>query len=614
MDTLSALALPDGGDRTGTIERKSNAKDADSLAWKFVGVQVVILATAVAWCHGWNHHNWGWVCYLPSMFIFVVVWATTLDRRCSLWPFRLSIVAAYATPLQGFYSSHFNFVVVPAASPFGYGHLVFWTLLCFVMLAPLYYKASLMFRRCLQTQYSADGAMLNASRNMMNQLLAAAPVLLVFILEASTALSGYTASIEEYAAHTPYCVHTPDDLGEYNTAFRCTQDPAYPFEAPGLENADHILGHLSSGIATLRLFLSPTTYSPFHNATARAATLARSPPVTDDTAVLMMHDFKRFLAVADYEDNLIAFVVAFTQGVVFIATLVASQVLVRGSRSTMDDLLQSRVTKAEIGAVACTGLNVLLVMVAGSLRAIEYGTGGAVLRVAIIGVLLVQMACLYKLCKDIITGHHKFHSVRAHRPSTTAVVPHPPETAAGATEAASTVEISPATSLPSSAQDGVLAMMEGFKRELEEQKGTTNDQKRASDEQIADLRKALEEQTSTTNEQKRASDEQVADLRKALEEQKRITDEMATGLRQALVDQASLRKALEQQRPPIDRNLENSLKEQGPLERVSSEAPAVKLGGMQELKSKARSKTFKLSSIDRNLESSLQEQGIDISR
>ena len=63
-----------------------------------------------------------------------------------------------------------------------------------------------------------------------------------------------------------------------------------------------------------------------------------------------------------------------------------------------------------------------------------------------------------------------------------------------------------------------------------------------------------------------------------------------------------------------DRSLENSLKEQGPLERVSSEAPAVKLGDMQELKSKARSKTFKLSSIDRNLESSSQEQGIDISR
>ena len=68
--------------------------------------------------------------------------------------------------------------------------------------------------------------------------------------------------------------------------------------------------------------------------------------MTDDTVVLVVHDFKRFLAVADYEDNVSAFIVAAAQGMVFIFTLVVSQVLARGSRSTMGDLLQSRVTKA----------------------------------------------------------------------------------------------------------------------------------------------------------------------------------------------------------------------------------------------------------------------------
>jgi hypothetical protein len=278
MEALEALELPDGGDRTDTIGRKSNAQDSDSLAWKFVGVQMVILGTAVAWCHGWNSVWWGLMCFLPSFFIFVVVWATTLDRRCSLWPLRLSIVVAMATGVQGFYSSHFDFVVVPAANPFGYGAHVFYTLLCFGMLAPLLYKALLAYRRCLQTQYTADGAMLTASLGMTKQLLASTPLLIVFVLAASTGLSKSTASIEEYAAHTPYCVHTPDDLGNYNTAFRCTQNPAYPIYAPGLENDDHLNGHLASGIATLSLFLSPITYFPFHNATARAATLARSPP------------------------------------------------------------------------------------------------------------------------------------------------------------------------------------------------------------------------------------------------------------------------------------------------------------------------------------------------
>jgi hypothetical protein len=138
----------------------------------------------------------------------------------------------------------------------------------------------------------------------------------------------------------------------------------------------------------------------------------------------MEHDFRRVLAVADYETNVSAFVVAFAQGVAFIFTLLASQVLVRGSRSTMDDLLQSRVTKAEIGAVACTGLNVLLVLVLGSLKARQLKIGIFVmLFFAVVGILLAQSACLYKLCKDITTGHHKFHGIRA--PRLSAVVPIP---------------------------------------------------------------------------------------------------------------------------------------------------------------------------------------------
>ena len=185
-----------------------------------------------------------------------------------------------------------------------------------------------------------------------------------------------------------------------------------------------------SGISTPRLFLSPATYFPFHNATARAATLARGPPATDDTAVLMVHDFKRSLAVADYEDNISAFIVAFAQGLVFIITLVASQVLVRGSRSTVDDWLQSRVTKAEFGAVACTGVNVLLVLVMGSLKGKQLDEVNlTALSSAIVGIVLVQVACLYKLCQDITTGNHSFHSIRAPRLSAQKLLP--PESPAG---------------------------------------------------------------------------------------------------------------------------------------------------------------------------------------
>jgi hypothetical protein len=300
-----------------------------------------------------------------------------------------------------------------------------------------------------------------------------------------------------------------------------------------LENDDHIQGHLLLGIATLRLFLSPTSYFPFHNATARAATLARSPPVIDDTAVLMVHDFKRFLAVADYEDNLRAFVVALAQGFVFIFTLAASQILVRGSRSTMDDLLQSRVTKAEIGAVACTSVNVLLVLAAGSLKGKQLEFANLVILIfAILGIILAQLACLYRICQDITTGNHSFHSIRA--PRLSAVVPQPPEAAAGATGIAPAVEMSPATSLPS-APDGVLAMMEGLKKEL---------------------RKEMEEQVANLKE------EQEVSLHKALEEQKiagRAGGRAGCGperglkkLGKALGEQAGLSKAVEEQRQKIE--------------------------------------------------------------
>jgi hypothetical protein len=320
-----------------------------------------------------------------------------------------------------------------------------------------------------------------------------------------------------------------------------------------LENADHIQGHLLSGIATLRLFLSPTTYFPFHNATARAATLARILPATDDTAVLMVHDFKRFLAVADYEDNISAFIVAYSQGMVFIFTLVASQILVRGSRSTMDDLLQSRVTKAEFGAVACTGVNVLLVLAMGSLKGRSRARASTSARLtalifAIIGILLVQLACLYKICRDIAIGNHSFHSIRA--PRLSAVVPQPPETTAGATGIAPTVEISPITSLPS-AQDGVLAMMEGLKKEL--RKEVEEQVANLKEEQEVSQAKALEEQQKTANEQLRAANERAANLSKALEEQKIAAEERAANLRKAMDEElAGLRGALEEQRRKIE--------------------------------------------------------------
>jgi hypothetical protein len=223
----------------------------------------------------------------------------------------------------------------------------------------------------------------------------------------------------------------------------------------------------------------------------------------------------------------------------------------------MDDLLQSRVTKAEFGAVACTGVNVLLVLAMGSLKGRSRARASKSARLtalifAIIGILLVQLACLYKLCQDITTGHHKFHSVRA--PRLSAVVPQPSETAAGATGTAPAVTMSPVTTSPSAPAGGVLEMMERLEKKMEEQKSALNEQKKAADEQkiaaderAANLSKALEEQRKT-------ADERAANLSKALEEQKKVAEEKAANLSKAVDEQvANLRKILEEQRQKIGR-------------------------------------------------------------
>jgi hypothetical protein len=268
-----------------------------------------------------------------------------------------------------------------------------------------------------------------------------------------------------------------------------------------LESANHITGHLSSGIATLSLFLSPTTHIAFHDASDANKEATRL-PLTTHTAGLMEHDFRRFLAVADFESNVRECLVSFNQGVVFIFTLVASQVLARGSRSTIDDLLQWQVTKEEFGAVACAGVNILVVLFVGSLKGNELNIMNLIaLTSAVTCIGFAQFACLYKLCRDIATGNHEFHHVRA--PRFSAVVPQAPGAVAGETGTTP-----PVTPLPAVVPDDLLAMVEGLERAIEAQREGME----AKFEKQANLSKAL--------------GEQVASLSVALEEQRQKTEHL----------------------------------------------------------------------------------------
>ena len=417
-DDVEVLRLPDAVE-----DREEDPEGSWLTPWRstrvayvFLALQQGLLALAIGLSHAWNNFFWGWVLFLPNLYTVWLVWAATLDARCPKWPVRVSVFLAYLTNFQGFFSS--PFMIVDHAEAHNYFSQIFFSVSAivgiFVVVRTL--EAS---RRCLQTQYLDEGKMMNASRRVLLELVAFAPlVFLVITVGAASGVSGVVAANEQYAQYTPLCTHTPLDRGQYSTAYRCIQE-----EGGGrLENDDHIYGHLRSEVALVALFVDSQT----HLNLAEAQSLP--PHSTTTTHVLMHHDFQRFKAVEDYEEAASAFAVAFVQGIVLVYSLLVSLVLNRGARISMEDLLRWRLTKAELGAVVCTGTNVMLVLLLGSLRGKDLADGTQLIIFFImVANIILQLGFLNKLCHDILRGKHSFHKTRAPRMSTVAVAPQPVE-------------------------------------------------------------------------------------------------------------------------------------------------------------------------------------------
>ena len=186
---------------------------------------------------------------------------------------------------------------------------------------------------------------------------------------------------------------------------------------------DHVGSHTKFGIASLPLFLGVDTHLDFREAMARGKAVLEQPPVTNVTTVLMHHDSQRLSAAKEHHEAFVASGVAFNQGLIFLLTVVVSLVLARGARISTHDVLRWRVAKAEVGAVACTATNVGLVLLLGSLgpkalASVEVLWG---IIFAIVALIIVQLGCLWKTCRDIVKGKHEHASTRAPRLST--VVP-----------------------------------------------------------------------------------------------------------------------------------------------------------------------------------------------
>ena len=230
-DVLGGLKCPGDAD----VPFELTVQHFTWLATGIVVSQLGLLVSSAVVSHSWNNFMWGYVLYLPSYLMMLLVCAATLDRRCSLWLLRASVVTASATLIQGhFFTASNNFRGVQI-----------FVLLFGISMSLVCIKTLQVCRLCLQMQYPTGDKMLEASRKVFLHILGTSPVLLVFALNSAIALSQLVGANEEYAAHTPLCRYTPYDRGLYNTEYSCTEDPG-----PG---GNHIFGHTALGIPLLPL-------------------------------------------------------------------------------------------------------------------------------------------------------------------------------------------------------------------------------------------------------------------------------------------------------------------------------------------------------------------------
>jgi hypothetical protein len=353
------------------------------------------------------------------------------------------------------------------------------------------------------------------SFSMTKAWLAVFPIVAYFTLETAYATSGFAVSNERYAEHTPYCEYTPNSLGSYNTAYRCTQDAAHQDLGIRSERGDHILGHLYSGVASGAVFLSPTTYyETFAIATEHAAKIDTTLPMTNITTTLQQHDFERFQAVGDYEEHFRTYFVNLSQGVVFIATIIATQVLTRASCTSMGDAVQGRVTKVEFVAFWCTALNGCVALLLNSMSTYDLDVNTmAVMMMLVVAIILVQFGCLLKVCHDIL--HNKHALLLKRGPRASAVAPQPTKPAAANLQ----VGLRSATTTAPVSLNSLLSVIESLSATvkeqaafLEEQKTNAESQLRKADRQHLGLSARLEEQTKARLEEQKAFEDRLGEM------------------------------------------------------------------------------------------------------
>jgi hypothetical protein len=499
-DIIGSLQLPDGSDDAAS---GLTVQHATRLAVGIVVLQEGLLASAAVMCYLRTDEAWGYVVSLPNFFLTLLVWSATLDRRCPVWPLRVSAVTMVATLIQGVFTSRYMIVVVAAST--NYTYQIVWSLVG-ISLSLVFTKTLQTCRRCLQTQYPTGDKMLEASRRVFLYILSTGPLLFIFAMDTATARSQCVAADEEYAAYTPFCDHTPDDRGNVNTAYSCAEDQILRL---------HIPSHAGLGIASLPLFLGVDTHLNVTEALVLGQEALARPPAASVTVELMHHDLQRLLAVQEYDEALVAFLVGFFQGIVLLVTVFVSLVLTRCARISTNDILQWRVAKAELGAVACTTINVMLVLVFGSLGRKELSSSAllAGIGMSIVAVIAVQMGCLYKTCHDIARDKHAHFSARAPRAST--VVPqalHRGNTEGGE---ASGSEIAPATPASMDAPADWQTAFARMEKVMEEQERA----RQASEKTLkAMFREQDKKHERALEDQKRDYEQKLENLRGMLEE------------------------------------------------------------------------------------------------
>ena len=481
---------------TGKIE---SVKKLNHFGLALLGVAVALLGLMAVLCGVMNDTIPTVVLFPPYVYVLILTWCITLDKDVSTLPLKVGWILSPLLPITQHASEAHRENIK------GYPTTIV-SVIVLSLISAFVYRTFTMARRCLQKVYSGS-TMISTSIRMATHVAGSLlPVLYLTINNIANHLQ-YIESNEVYASHTPYCTHTPFNLGYHNSAFRCVYG-----EMSSFDQGEHLWDHAASGISKIPVFHAPNiSYSPIiedfitlEDAYVEAAHFVTSEDVNDmyptsATTYLSYFDFVRLASQKEGMEAAVMSSICFFQNLIVVALLFIGQVLLRVCQTSFDDVLSFRIARTEAGLVASIVIMLSFAILIGSLPHTKFARFGQELVGIIILSVVAGIGVSYKICRDIIREKHAFIKERGRRMSSLDRVSEQGNssgiTARDVEEAG--VEMKATNPMASGILEGQLkvatrriAELEGIVKRQVEEAGVT---KIAQDEKIEELRRLVEQ-------------------------------------------------------------------------------------------------------------------------